>query len=169
MWCIGMEFFPYLCTIFKIMKKISILVLGILLVSMMLLAKTPIRYLAQDIITKQLGVSNGQVFTEKDLSDAQLAELNKQIRFNIPNKPVDVSVLERNFNSAYQVQNILGKYSITYFDDHCIITDVYDFNKKSKKSKDPVVNFFETIAEKYGHSDNDTYNSKMKFNIKIVY
>lgn len=133
------------------------------------LIKTPIRYLAQDIVTKQLGMPNGQVFTEKDLSDAQLAELRRQVKFNLPNKPSNVSLLKRNFNSTYQIQNILGKYKITRFEDYYVITDVYDFNRRSRKSTNPVVGFFETIALKYGHSDKDPYDHKMKFNIKITY
>ena len=151
------------------MRKISILAFSVFLVGIILLAKTPVRYLVQDIVTKQLGMPKGQVFTEKDLSDAQLAELNRQIRFSVLNKPADVSVLERNFNPTYQVQNILGKYKITYFDNYCIITDIYDFNRKSRRSKNPIIKFLEETALKCGHSDDDTYDSKMKFNIKIVY
>ena len=150
-------------------RKIVIVLTCFLVIGVSFMDKTPARYLVQDIVTKQLGISNGQVFTELDLSEAQLAELDKQVKLNLPNRPANVSVLERNFNSAYQVQNILGKYRVTYSDDYYIISDVYDFNRHSKVSDNPIVGFFESAAKKYGHSDRDTYDSKMKFNIKIKY
>lgn len=154
----------------KVMKfRISYIVILFLFIGILALAKTPVRYLAQDIITKQLGVSQGQVFTERDLSYSQLKELNRQVRHGSSNRPADVSIIKRNFDSTYQVQNILGKYRVTYHNGYCVVSDVYDFNRCSKGSHNIVMRTLETLAKKYGHSDKDTYDSKMKFKIKLEY
>lgn len=154
----------------KVMKfRTSYIVILFLFIGIFALAKTPVRYLAQDIITKQLRISKGQVFTENDLSSSQLKELHRQVKQGSSNKPADVSILKRNFDSAYQVQNILGKYKVTYYNGYCVVSDVYDFNKCSRGSANIVMHTLETLAKKYGHSDRDTYDSKMKFKIKIKY
>lgn len=111
---------------------------------------------------------NGAYFKKHPNDTIRLAVRQEEVQSNLYGKTYGKPTILDKFTPNGQVETTLGSYPVKVYKDGYTVEDVYDFNSHQgayKGNNSPYAKI-RRFAGKYGHTDKDSNNSKIKFKIR---
>ncbi len=119
------------------------------------------------VVSKNSNI-NGNYFKKHPNDTIRLAVRQEEVQPNLYGKIYGTPTMLDKFTPNGQIETTLGSYPVKVYRDGYTVEDVYDFNSHqgAYKGSNSLYAKIRRFAGKYGHTDKDSNNSKIKFKIQ---